>query len=134
MLESSLLDKPLRRRAPWRQRLVEAERGFVQGIRGDGTLFFYLFVDSAVLAVGCVLHLGFYQWLVVGLTVTMVLSLELMHQALKLLVETLRATNPDKAWDDVLHLATAAVVLAFLGGSTIVTCVYFQRIREMFDR
>ena len=126
------LFKAERRRAPWRQRLVDAERGLTQGIRGDGTLFFYLFVDSAVLAVGGVLNLSFLQWLIVGLTVTFVLALELMQQALRVFVAEMRRISPEGKWDRVQHLATASVVLAFLGGSTVVALVYWQRIAEMF--
>ncbi len=133
LLESLPLLKPQRRRAPWRQRLIDAERGFTQGIRGDGTLFFHLFVNCAVLAIGCVLDLSFTQWLLVGLAVTLVLALELVKLALQLLVEEVRSLNPAGRWEHILHLATAAVTLAFLGGSTIVALIYWQRASEMFS-
>lgn len=125
---------PSRKRTAWRQRLVDAERGFTYGMRSDGTLFVYLFLNSIVLLFGLVLQIGHLQWLVVLLTVAFVLAFELMHQAIRHLVTTLRQIHPSKAWDRVLHLATAAVVLAFCSGSVVVTLIYWQRIREMFAR
>lgn len=126
--------KQARRRSPWRQRLVDAERGLALGIRGDGTLFIYLFIDCAVVAVGCVLGLSTLQWLLVGFAVTLVLSLELMQQALRLLVAELQTVAPQAKWDRALNMATASVVLAFTGASIIVACVYWQRIQEMFGQ
>lgn len=132
LLEPPPFLKSPRRRAPWRQRLIDAERGFTLGLRGDGTLFFYMFLNCAVLAIGGVLDLSFVQWLLVGLTVTMVLSLELMQQAVRLFVEEVRPLKPNGHWDQILHLATAAVVLGLIGGSVIVSMVYYHCIRDMF--
>ena len=44
------------RRAAWRQRLVEAERGITHGFRGDSTLFGYLFVWSKNIWVPVTVH------------------------------------------------------------------------------
>jgi len=132
LLEPLSLEKPVRRRAPWRQRLVETERGIARGFRGDSSLFFYGFVDCAVLAVGGVLDLTLWQWLIVGLSVTMVIAAELMRQALQCCIAELREMRPAGHWDRALHLATASVSVAFTGGSLVVALVYWQRIREMF--
>src|SRR5690606_28938022 len=80
------------------------------------------------------LHLSFFQWVLVGLPAVLVLSLELMHQAIIRLVRELQILRPEGQWKKVEQLATAAVVLASLGGSVMVALIYWQRIREMFSR
>jgi diacylglycerol kinase len=121
-----------RRRPPWRQRLVETERGLAQGLRGDSTLFFYLFVDCTLLAMGAVLDLSLWQWLIVGLVITLVTSAELMQQALRACVAELESLHPHAKWRRVRHLATASVGVAFLGGTVVVGLVFAQRIRELY--
>lgn len=123
---------PERRRPPWRQRLVETERGLAQGLRGDSTLYFYLFVDCVLLAIGGVLDLPLWQWLIVGLAVTVVITTELMQQAIRALAAELSQQRPGGKWNRVLHLATAAVGVAFAGASVVVGLVYWQRIRELY--
>ncbi|HUQ68973.1 MAG TPA: diacylglycerol kinase [Planctomycetaceae bacterium] len=131
-----LLEPPLHstkaRRAPWRQRLVETERGLAQGFRGDSTLFFHLFVDCTLLAVGGVLDLSLGDWLLVGLALTVVLSAELMQQAVRVCIAELRSLRPEGQWDRALHLATAAVGVAFTGSAAVIGLIYWQRIRELY--
>jgi hypothetical protein len=120
------------RRAAWRQRLVEAERGISRGLRGDGTLYVYLFFNCLAIAIGVVLRLSTWQWIVVGLVVTLVLSAELMCQALRVLTAELQRTVPECRLTPVLHLATAAVTAALLGGSAVVAAIFWQRIRDLY--
>ena len=121
------------RRAPWRQRLVEAERGLSHGLRGDGTLYVYLFADCLVIAVGAILRLPGWQWIIVGLVITLVLTAELMCLALRALITELRRTVPESRWTQVLHLATAAVTVALMGGSCVIGAIFWQRIREIYN-
>ncbi len=121
------------RRAPWRQRLVEAERGLSCGLRGDCTLYAYLFVDCLTIAMGVILKLSSWQWIIVGLVVTLVLTAELMCQALRSLIMELKRTNPDGRWHQVQHLATAAVTVALLGGSCLIGALFWQRIRDLYN-
>lgn len=121
-----------RRRAPWRQRLVDAERGLSVGLRSDSTLYFYLFVNCILLAVGGVLDLSFLQWLIVGLAVAFVIAAELMQQALRALICELRDSVPSADWERPLHLATASVALAFAGSALVIVLIYWQRVSQMF--
>lgn len=120
------------RRAPWRQRLIEAERGLSHGLRGDCTLFVYLFLDCLLIAVGVIFRLSSAQWIVVGTVLTLVLTAELLSQALRALISELKVTHPTGRWDPILHMATAAVTVAIIGGSCLVAAVYWQRIRDLY--
>lgn len=126
-------EERLPRRAPWRQRLVEAERGLSCGLRGDGTLFVYLFVDCLMIAMGAILRLPTAQWIIVGLIVTLVLSAELMCQALRILTKELQRTVPECRLTSALQLATAAVTVAIVGGSCVVGTIFWQRIRDLYN-
>ncbi len=120
------------RRAPWRQRLVEAERGLSHGLRGDCTLFVYFFLDCLLIAVGIIFRLSSSQWIVVGTVITLVMTAELLCQALRALITELKVTHPHHRWDHVLQLATAAVTVALMGGSCLIAAVYWQRIRDLY--
>ncbi len=120
------------RRAPWRQRLVEAERGFSCGLRGDCTLYVYLFFDCLLVAVGVIFRLSSWQWIIVGMVITLVLTAELLCQALRALISELKTTHPTGRWDPILQLATAAVTVALIGGSCLIAAIYWQRIRDLY--
>ncbi len=120
------------RRAPWRQRLVEAERGLLRGLRGDGTLFVYLFFDCLLVAVGVIFRLSSSQWITVGMVITLVMTAELLCQALRALIRELKITHPSGRWDPILQMATAAVTVALIGGSCLIAAVYWQRIRDLY--
>lgn len=120
------------RRAPWRQRLVEAERGLSCGLRGDCTLYVYLFFDCLLVAVGVIFRLSSWQWIIVGMVITLVLTAELLCQALRALISELKTTHPTGRWDPILQLATAAVTVALIGGSCLISAIYWQRIRDLY--
>jgi diacylglycerol kinase len=131
-LEPQPLIKPVRRRAEWRQKLVDAERGLTSGFRADSNWFVYLFVYIALLAIGGVLDLQYYDWLLVGLSVTIVLTAELMQQALRAAMVELSRLQPTFAPEKAIHLATAAVYMAFLGSSLVIALIYARRIDQLF--
>jgi diacylglycerol kinase len=112
---------------------LEAERGLSCGLRGDGTLYVYLFVDCLVIAVGAILRLPSWQWIVVGLVITLVLTAELMSQALRALIAELQRKVPESRWTQVSHLATAAVTVALMGGSCVIGAIFWQRIRDLYN-
>ena len=71
-----------RRRAAWRQRLVDAERGLVLGFRRDGVLAGHLFVLTLAVAAGVVLGLDAARWAVLSLALGAAMGAELFAQVL----------------------------------------------------
>lgn len=116
------------RRAPWRQKLVDAERGLTHSFRADSALYLHIFFDSLLLATGLVLGLSAVHWAVVGLGLTVMLSAELFHQAL----QTVAAQLSAGVRKDVLVLSTAAKLLAVLGSTAAIGAVLLLRWRELF--
>src|SRR3954447_11303861 len=76
-------EETCRRRAPWRQRLIDAERGITLGLRGDSTLFLHFFLATIIMGAAFVLGIGAIEWAIVMLSLTLVLSAEMFNQVLK---------------------------------------------------
>lgn len=125
------LDKrPARRRPAWRQRLIQAERGLVGGIRGDAAFFVHFFGISAVVAAGIILGLGWMHWVGIVGCLTVVLTAEMFSQALKALAQ------PDDqpltaAAQRAVAMGTAAVLVACTGSTIMLMLVFWQRLREL---
>jgi diacylglycerol kinase len=120
------------RRPPWRQRLVETERGLSSGLRADSSFYVYLFLDCTLVAMGSVLGLAAWQWMIVGLVFTGVLAAELFRQSLRVLIQTLPAES-GPAGTTVLNLATAAVSVTLLGGGGVVCALFWQRLQDLYQ-
>ena len=77
-----------RRRPAWRERLVQAERGLVRGIRSDSAFFVHFFGIVIVIAAALVLRIGWMQWVAIAGCLTLVLTAEMFNQALKTLARS----------------------------------------------
>ncbi|MFO0917388.1 MAG: diacylglycerol kinase [Planctomycetaceae bacterium] len=115
------------RRAPWRQKLVDAERGLTHSFRADSALYLYIFFDSLLLAIGFVLDLSASRWAVVGLGLTVMLAAELFHQALL----SAACQFPKNACERVAALSTAAKLIAVTGCTAVILAILWLRWREL---
>ena len=115
------------RRALWRQRLVDAERGLTHSFRADSALYLHLFFDSLLMATGLVLGLAAADWVIVGIGLTVMLSAELFHQAL----QTVAAQFSKNVRQQVAALSTAAKLLAVTGSTSAILGVLWLRWREL---
>ena len=118
-------------RPAWRQRLVDAERGVMQGIRGDSAFFVYFFLSSATIAACVVLGISLIQWTIVILALTLVLSAEMFNQVLKALLTEFGQPRDDAA-RAALRMAVAAVFVAITGSVIVIGLILGQASVEMF--
>lgn len=116
------------RRCAWRQRLVDAECGLRLSLRMDGTMFAHLFVASGVLAAGFVLGLSARQWSIVAIAITLVITTETFHQMLRALWAGVGRHLPP-AVRDIVHIGSAAVLLATIGSGAAIVLVFVERLR-----
>jgi len=127
-------DSPVgqRRRSAWRQRLVQAERGLVRGVRADSVFFVHFLGISIVLAAAFVFRIGWMQWIAIAGCLTLVLTAEMFNQALKALA---RAHEMDSSpgVQRALAIGTAAVLVACIGSTVVLTLVFWQRFGQLFD-
>jgi diacylglycerol kinase len=125
-------DEPLpRRRAAWRQTLVQAERGLVGGFRSGSALFVHFFGISIVIAAALVLGIDWTHWIGIAGCLTLVLTAEMFNQALKALAcaSDLHSTPQGQR---ALAIGTAAVVVSCAGSTIILTLIFWQRCQQMF--
>ncbi|MBW3543417.1 MAG: diacylglycerol kinase [Planctomycetes bacterium] len=116
-----------RRRAPWRRRLVEAERGITQGFRGDSTLFGHLFGGTLVLAMALVLGLSVLEWAVLVLALTVVLAAELFNKVLTILCRR-EILVGDETLKHIASIGTAAVICTMSGSLVVVGLLFGRRL------
>ncbi len=130
-----------RRRPAWRERLVQAERGLVRGIRSDSAFFVHFFGIAIVIAAALVLGIGWMQWVAIAGCLTLVLTAEMFNQALKTLVHSGFAqsgSNPPAGQElspgaqRALAIGTAAVLVACAGSTVVLTLVFWQRFDQLF--
>jgi len=120
------------RRPAWREELVQVERGLVGGVRTDSAFFAHFFGGSIVIAAATVLGLGLVQWTIVLICLTLVLTAQMFHQALKALAQT-EGQEPTLAQRKALGMGTAAVTVALAGSTLATTLIFWQRIAELFE-
>lgn len=122
-------DKP--RRPAWRQRLILAERGLTSGLRADSIFYVHFFGISIVVVAGVVFGIVLWQWVAITLALTVVLSAEMFQQALKLLVDRGTETAQENALR-AQSIGTAAVLVACIGSTLVLTMIFVQRGIELF--
>jgi diacylglycerol kinase len=120
--------EPRRPRSYWRQRLVEAERGFSHSFRADSALYRHIFLDTLLLAMCGGLGLSATQWAVMAMGLTVMLSSELFAQGLQIAASQL----PDRLRKQTISLAAAAKLLSILGSTSAIGMVLAIRLRELF--
>ena len=117
-------------RPAWRQRLVDVERGLMQGVRADSAFFVYFFLSSATIAASIVLGLSLVQWTIVILSLALVLTAEMFNQSLQSLAASLgRPSDPPVR--DASRMGTAAVFVAIAGSVIAIGLTLGQCCLEM---
>lgn len=116
---------PLRRRATWRQRLVEAEGGLRLALRSNSTLFVHLFAGSVMLVTGAVVGFSVPDWLFILAAFAAVIAAETFNLAIQTLAAEL-ASNSPAAWRRTFRLSTAAT-LTVVAGAVLTSLVIIAR-------
>ncbi|MEX2288504.1 MAG: diacylglycerol kinase [Planctomycetaceae bacterium] len=124
-------DDAPRRRAPWRQRLVDAERGITLGVRGDSTFFLHFFLATIIVGAAFVLGIGAVEWAVVLLALTLVLSAEMFNQVLRSVHDAL-GHQFDDSLKKAIRIGTAAVFLTMIGALITLALVFGRHVYEIF--
>jgi len=121
----------LRDRSAWRQRIVEAERGFTAGFRANSAFFFYFFTTSILVSFGVVLGLSGTQWALILLSVSVAISSELSYFAIQQLSRKLERLL-DEELTQLLSMATAACMLLLIGSICTVITVLGVRVYQLY--
>lgn len=118
-----------KRRSAWRQRLIEAERGFGFGLRSGSSLFGQFFFCLTILLAGAVFGLGFWEWIALTVSMMFGFAAELGHATVLLLSEELEGR---KAYE-VVRLSAAAMVTTVAAAGIVVSAVLIRRLVEILS-
>ena len=118
---------PIRRRAVWHQRLIDAEGGMRLGLRSSSTLYVHLFAATIVCAVGTVLSLAFLEWLLILGCLAVVVAAELFNLAVGNLVQAASSVD-ERTRRNVLRIATAATLTVVFGALLITGAILVRQL------
>ena len=102
----------------WLRRFHDAFDGLRSALVSEESLWVHLFFASAVIAVSTVIGLELWRWCVLILSISLVISLELVNSAIERLVKTLHPEH-DEMVGQALHIAAAAVLVASIGAAVV---------------
>ena len=111
----------------WRAKFRYAFRGLYLGIRGQKSFIVHLPMAVAVVICAGLLRVEFWEWMVLLLCITAVFTAELFNSA----IETL-GSAVDRHYNlrvgVALDIASAAVLVASLGASTVGAAIFLRRL------
>ena len=126
-----------RRRAAWRQRLVDAERGLVLGFRRDGVLAGHVFVLTLSVVAGLTFDLSAVRWAVLGLALATAMGAELFGQVLAALAAAIvraggGAEERPGELAAAVRLGSAAVAISAAGATAALIAVFAPPVLAAF--
>ncbi|QDT15973.1 diacylglycerol kinase [Alienimonas californiensis] len=119
----------VRRRATWRQRLIDAERGLVLGFRRDGVLAGHVFVLTLAVAAGVVFELNTSRWCIIFLALGGAMAAELFGQVIAALAAAVVRDGEEESERNAqlagaVRLCSAAIAVAACGACAALVAVF----------
>jgi len=111
----------------WRERLVDAERGFSQSIRRDSGFFVQGFSSCVILATAFILQISMIESLLIILALAIVFSAEMFHQVLKAIWHAI-GHHLDKQTSQAVKMGTAAVFTVYIGAGLVIGTIFANNI------
>ena len=118
-----------KRRQPWRQHLVNVERGITHGMRSDGSFFGQLFGVIAIIAAGFVLKITLIEWTVITLAIAVVIAAELFNQVIRAILDSVGHLF-DQSARKAMTMGTAAVFVSAVGAFIVTGLIFGHRIYQ----
>lgn len=111
----------------WKRKFVNAGRGIQLGMLGQSSFHIHLPASVLVLALAWLLRCDFWQWCVLGLCISLVMSLELMNSAVEYLARGL-CHETNRQVGAALDIASGAVLVACAGAAALGAAIFVCRI------
>lgn len=114
----------------WGDKFAAAFRGVVVGIRGESSFYVHGFFTVVVPVLAGILGLSRWEWCLLLLCITIVLSAEMFNSSIERLAQALHS-QPHPKIADALDVASGAVLLAAVGAAIVGLIVLTHRIWEL---
>ncbi len=111
----------------WVAKFGHAFRGVFCGVRGQNSFVVHLSCTAAVVLAGLALSVQWWEWCVLTLAITGVLTAELLNSALEQLAKAI-TDRYDPYVRDALDISSAAVLAASAGSVVLGLLVFLPRI------
>lgn len=116
----------------WGRKFADAFRGLWFGIAGQSSFAVHFAVAAVVVAVGLWFRVALWEWCVLVLAITSVLTTELLNSALEWLVPAV-TEDYDPHIRTALDVASAAVFTAALGAAAVGAIVFVPHVLALWD-
>ncbi|MCD4728533.1 MAG: diacylglycerol kinase [Pirellulales bacterium] len=113
----------------WRRKFRDAFCGVKEGVHGQSSFFVHFFVTVLVIVAGVVLGVNLYEWCILALCITGVLTVEMFNSALESMAKAITGES-DPHLGDSLDIGSAAVLIASIGASTVGTIIFVNRLAQ----
>lgn len=120
-----------KRRQPWRQHLVNVERGITHGMRSDSSFFSQMFGVIAIIAASFVLKISLLEWAVIVLSISVVATAELFNQVIRAILDSVGHLFDESA-RKAMTMGTAAVFVSAVGAILVTGLIFGRRIFQVF--
>ncbi len=116
----------------WGDKFRDALRGLKRGVRGQSSFSVHFFMAAAVIAAAAVLKAELWEWCVLLLCITVVLTAEMLNTAIEFLAKAVREErNPHIG--AALDTASAAVLVASIGAAIVGAAVFIHKLWPMLS-
>ena len=114
----------------WRAKFADAFRGLRAGVRGQTSFLVHLLFAAAVVTAAAVLQMGWIEWSLLVVCITLVLMAEMFNSALESMARAITSQR-DPHIERALNVASAAVLLAALGAAAVGVVLFAARLGEL---
>jgi len=111
----------------WAEKFRDAFRGVKEGVRGQSSFFVHFFAAAVVIVTAAVLGIDRYEWCLLLICITMVLTAEMFNSALESLAKAI-TDQGDPFVANALDISSAAVLIASIGAAIVGTVVFVSRL------
>jgi diacylglycerol kinase len=118
---------PLSAERFWSHKFRDAFRGVGEGMRGQSSFLVHFFIAGAVVVAGVLLRVNLYEWCLLTLCITGVLTAEMFNSALESMAKAITGET-DPHLGNSLDIGSAAVLLASIGASVVGAIVFAHRL------
>jgi diacylglycerol kinase len=114
----------------WAKKFGDAFHGLLQGVHRQSSFTVHFLFATAIVAAAGVLRMGWTEWSLLAVSITLVLTAEMFNSALEAMARAITGQFSPHL-KSALNIGSAAVLLAAIGAATIGTLVFVHRLSEL---
>jgi diacylglycerol kinase len=118
---------PMSSERSWPDKFRDAFRGLKAGVRGQSTMFVHFFAAAVVIVAAAVLGMNLYEWCLLLLCITSVITAEMFNSALESMAKAITG-EPHPHLGNSLDIGAAAVLVASIAAAVVGAIIFGHRV------